>query len=94
MEPNIDPGSYLEAAERVAEKIGLGGTVVLIAATGFAISIMLRGPEWLNAFGYVLNVIFDYLNDRKCITAEIARKKNDFSKQIEQRIELKQRHNE
>lgn len=74
----LDPSTWPEAVI----KIGLGGTIALILALGFAIGIAMRGPEWLKALGYIIETIATAHRENKRVNFEIGRNKQKLEKQI------------
>lgn len=86
----IDPGSWPE----VAQKIGLGGAVVLILALGLGIGLATRGPEFVKAFNVFLDTILTHMRESKRINAQIRKDKEqlkiDLDTNIARKAEVKQ----
>lgn len=70
-----DPGPWVDAAER----IGLGGTVILILALGLSVSFIFRGPAYLNAINEITKTILKYRKERKRIPEKIKNKQRNLN---------------
>lgn len=65
----IDAGVWPE----VAQKLGLGGAVVLILAIGVAVGLATRGPEWIKALGAGLDTILTHRRESRRIKEMLKR---------------------
>jgi hypothetical protein len=75
----IEPGGWIDAAER----IGLGGALLLILALGLATAFVTRGPGLINALNGVLDTILKHQRKKKWIDAKIAEKQQNLKRAIE-----------
>lgn len=77
----IDAGQWAD----VAQRIGLGGAVVLVLAIGLAIGFATRGPEFLKALNGVLETILSHRRESKRITEELRRDRERLAAEFEAR---------
>jgi hypothetical protein len=75
----LDPGDW----PQVAEKFGLGGALALMVGLGLSIGLATRGPEWIREFKNCLEVILQYINERKRINYIIEENKRHLNRQID-----------
>lgn len=69
-----EAGPWIDAVER----IGLGGTVVIILALGLAVSVIFKGPAYLAAVNEITKTILKYRIDRAKIPAKIKGKQENL----------------
>jgi len=77
----VEPGPWVDAVER----IGLGGTVVLILALFAGTAFLLRGPALLNSVNGIINTILKHRRENKRINEKIASKQANLKTALEAR---------
>lgn len=71
---SIDPGGWVDAVER----IGLGGTVILILTLFVGTAFIVRGPALLNSLNGILSTILKHQRENKRIQSKIVGKQENL----------------
>ena len=77
----VEPGGWIESVER----IGLGGSILLILALSVGMAFIIRGPALIGALNRILNTILKHQRDKKRIAARIEDKKANLKTALDAR---------
>jgi hypothetical protein len=69
-----DAGPWIDSVER----IGLGGTLIVILVLGFAISLIFRGPGYLLAINELLKTVLKYRSEKKRVPEKVKSKQDNL----------------
>jgi len=78
---NVEPGGWVDSVER----IGLGGTVVLILALCAGTAFIVRGPALLNSLNNIINTILKHQREKKRIAEKIKGKQKNLNSALSAR---------